>query len=209
MSLKRSVKRSDNYKHPSSFESLRRPWKKRVKLLILALALFIPFWFCLPKQLFNTPTSFVIESRDGELLSASIARDGQWRFPANDTVPEKFAKCIIAFEDKRFYHHPGIDFLALGRAIKLNIRKGKIVSGGSTITMQTIRLATAHNRTFLNKFLEAIRAVRLELTTSKTKILSIYTANAPFGTNVVGLDAAAWRYFGRSANQLSWGEMAL
>lgn len=178
------------------------------KILISCLLLFFAFWFCLPKPLFNKPTSFIIESREGELLGASIAKDGQWRFPVTDTVPDKFAKCIVAFEDKRFYNHPGIDILALVRAIKLNINKGRIVSGGSTISMQTIRLATGKNRTFLNKFLEAIRALRLELTHSKTEVLAIYSSNAPFGTNVVGIDAASWRYFGRSANQLSWGEMA-
>lgn len=171
-------------------------------------ALFIAFWFCLPDRLFNKPTSFVIESREGELLGAAIANDGQWRFPSNDTVPEKFAKCIIAFEDKRFYSHPGIDVFALARAIRQNINKGKTVSGGSTITMQVIRLATAKKRTLFNKCIEAIKAIRFELTNSKKEILAIYAANAPFGTNVVGLDAAAWRYFGRSPDQLSWGEMA-
>ncbi|MBC8052362.1 MAG: penicillin-binding protein 1C [Sphingobacteriaceae bacterium] len=180
--------------------------KKAIILICTAVAL--SFWFLLPKHLFNTPTSFVIESREGILLGASIAKDGQWRFPQSDSLPKKFKKCIVAFEDKRFYYHPGIDLLALSRAIRLNLKKGRVVSGGSTITMQTIRLATGSRRTFFNKTLEAIKALRLELRYSKEEILSLYASNAPFGTNVVGLDAAAWRYFGRRPEQLSWGEMA-
>lgn len=181
--------------------------KKKLSILAIAM-LFIAFWFLLPQKLFNTPTSFVIESREGNLLGASIASDGQWRFPQTDTIPDKFKKCIIAFEDKRFYYHPGIDVLALSRAIRLNLKKGRVVSGGSTISMQIIRLASPNRRTFLNKVLETIKAIRLECSYSKDEILSLYASNAPFGANVVGLEAAAWRYFGRNANQLSWGEMA-
>lgn len=100
--------------------------KKEIKAIIyvdaLFLVLFIFFWFSLPKPLFNTPTSFVIEASNGELLSASIAKDGQWRFPVSDSVPEKFAKCIITFEDKRFYHHFGVDFIAVARASVQNIK---------------------------------------------------------------------------------------
>ena len=92
-----------------------------------------------PRPLFNNPVSAVLESSDGRLLSARIAADGQWRFPAADTVPEKFARAIVRFEDKRFWHHPGVDPLALARAMKLNLSSGEVRSGGSTITMQTIR----------------------------------------------------------------------
>ncbi|WP_317042434.1 penicillin-binding protein 1C [Mucilaginibacter sp. OK098] len=162
----------------------------------------------MPKPLFNSPTSYVIDDTDGQLLGASIATDGQWRFPPNAEVPEKFKQCIIAFEDKRFMHHPGFDILALGRAIKQNFHSSKITSGGSTITMQVIRLATRHKRNIWNKLIEMFMAVRLEAGYSKNEILSFYTSNAPFGSNVIGLDAASWRYFGRSPDKLSWGEMA-
>ena len=121
---------------------LKKP--KVIIILAFLLALFIVFWFCLPKPLFSSPTSFVIDDADGQLLGASIAADGQWRFPPNANVPEKFKQCIIAFEDKRFMHHPGFDALAMGRAIKQNFRSKKVTSGGSTITMQVIRLATRH-----------------------------------------------------------------
>ncbi len=80
----------------------------KIKLLfVTATALYTCFYFCLPSKLFNAPTCFVIEDKDGNLLNASIAADGQWRFPYDENVPDKFIKCITTFEDKRFYSHPG------------------------------------------------------------------------------------------------------
>lgn len=166
------------------------------------------FWFCLPKKLFNSPTSYVIDDSSGQLLGAAIASDGQWRFPYNPQVPDKFKVCIMAFEDKRFEHHIGFDPLAFGRAIRQNIASRRVVSGGSTLTMQVIRLSQRQNRTIWQKAVEIIKAIRLELTHSKAEILALYSSNAPFGSNVVGLDAASWRYFGRGPDKLSWGEMA-
>jgi penicillin-binding protein 1C len=142
------------------------------------------------------------------LLSASIASDGQWRFPLTDSVPDKFVKCIVAFEDQRFFSHPGVDALAMGRAMQQNIKSRKIVSGGSTLTMQVIRLSRKQKRSIFQKVIEAWLAVRLEFTHSKVEIINLYASNAPFGSNVVGLSAASWRYYGRKADQLSWGEMA-
>ncbi|MGY3052073.1 penicillin-binding protein 1C [Pedobacter sp. UYEF25] len=175
---------------------------------IICLLIVLAFLFCLPKKLFHYPTSYVIEASDGKLLSASIASDGQWRFPIADSIPQKFKDCIIAFEDKRFYNHIGIDFLALARATRQDIRARSIVSGGSTLTMQVMRLSRKQDRTISQKLIEMIWALRLELTNSKNQILKLYAANAPFGSNVVGLDAASWRYYGRNPSQLSWGEMA-
>ncbi len=94
------------------------------------------YFFCLPSQLFQDPYSTVLESRDGQLLSASIARDGQWRFPEVQNVPDKFATAIITYEDKRFRYHPGVDLLSLARAMRQNVRQGRVVSGGSTLSMQ-------------------------------------------------------------------------
>ncbi len=185
---------------------LKKP--KRLAFIALGIILLLLFWFCLPKKLFNAPTSFVIDDSNGQLLGAAIASDGQWRFPYNEQVPDKFKACIMAFEDKRFEHHWGFDPLAFGRAIKQNITARHVVSGGSTLTMQVIRLSTRKNRTFWQKSLEIIKAMRLELTYSKAEILALYSSNAPFGSNVVGLDAPSWRYFGRGPDKLSWGEMA-
>lgn len=168
----------------------------------------ILFLLCLPPRLFVSPTSFVVEASNGSLLSASIAADGQWRFPVSDTIPQKFIKCIIAFEDKRFYQHPGVDFLAVGRALRQNLHAKSVVSGGSTLTMQVIRLSRGKNRTIYQKIVEVFQSFRLELRYSKDDILKLYASNAPFGSNVVGLEAASWRYFGRSSGTLSWGETA-
>jgi len=177
--------------------------------IILLLTLLIIYWLCLPSKLFNNPTSTVIEDRTGLLLGAKIANDGQWRFPYNTNVPEKFKIAILEFEDRHFYKHPGINPISLIRATFQNIKSWRIISGGSTLTMQVIRLSSRGKpRTIFEKVREIILATRLELTYSKNKILSLYASNAPFGGNVVGLDAASWRYYGRSPEDLSWSEVA-
>lgn len=187
--------------------TLKKHKKKCLGVFFVAL---IAYFFCLPGQLFSNPVSTVLFDKKGELLGAKIATDGQWRFPHNDSVPLKFRKAIVAFEDKRFDEHWGIDIWAIFRAIRLNTQQGRRVSGGSTITMQTLRMARNNpNRTIVEKIKEAILATRLEWSYSKAKILSFYTSNAPFGGNVVGLDAAAWKYFGRNANDLSWAESCM
>jgi penicillin-binding protein 1C len=187
-----------------------RFFKTRKGIFLSAVVVLLTwFWFCLPSPLFHAHTSTVLEDQSGNLLSARIAEDGQWRFPITDRVPDKFIKSIIAFEDRSFYYHPGVDPMALARAAMQNIRAGKIRSGGSTLSMQVIRLAREQrNRSFLEKFIELILALRLELRYSKQEILALYASNAPFGSNVIGIDAASWRYFGRAAEKLSWAEAA-
>lgn len=175
---------------------------------LICFALLLAFLFSLPFKLFKTPTSYVVEASNGHLLSAAIASDGQWRFPVADSVPVKFKDCIVAFEDKRFYKHFGVDLLAMSRAMRQNWRAKSVVSGGSTLTMQVIRLSRKQDRTVWQKLLEVILAFRLEIKYSKEEIIGLYAANAPFGSNVVGLEAASWRYYGRDAKTLSWGEMA-
>jgi penicillin-binding protein 1C len=170
----------------------------------------LAFWRLLPRDLFRAPLSYVIEARDGTLLSARIAADGQWRFPPGRDVPEKFRRALVVFEDKRFFRHSGIDGLAIARAARLNLAAGEVVSGGSTLTMQVARLSRAdrERRTLGVKVFEALLALRLETAYSKDELLSLYAAHAPFGGNVVGLEAAAWRYFGREPATLSWAESA-
>lgn len=181
---------------------------KKVRLCILAF-LVTGYIFCLPRHLFHVPYSTVVTDRNEELLGARIASDGQWRFPPRNTTPEKIKECLITFEDKHFYHHWGVNPFAIGRAFYQNGKNKRIVSGGSTLTMQTIRLARNESRTFREKLIEMIWATRLEFRASKEEILSMYISHAPFGGNVVGLDAAAWRYFGHSADDLSWAESAM
>lgn len=182
---------------------------KRKILLGISAVLFIWYLFCLPSPLFKDPTSTILEDKNGTLIAAKIADDGQWRFPHNEKVPDKFAKAITTFEDKYFYWHPGINPVSTFRALWLNAKSGKVVSGGSTLTMQVIRLSRkGKSRTVFEKIIEMILATRTEISFSKKEILALYSSHAPFGGNVVGLDAASWRYFGRSPEQLSWGEAA-
>ncbi|KQB38361.1 penicillin-binding protein 1C [Flavobacterium aquidurense] len=182
--------------------------KNKIKSAIAFLFLLI-YYFSIPRTLFQEPYSTVIESKEGELLGAKIARDGQWRFPAQDSVPDKFKKCIVYFEDEYFYKHPGFNPVAMVNAIKQNRKAGKVVRGGSTLTQQVIRLSRkGKGRTYFEKVIEIIMATRLELGYSKNEILELYAAHAPFGGNVVGLEMASWRYFGVQSNQLSWAENA-
>ena len=135
----------------------------KIKLVVL-LGLLIWFWFSLPSKLFHAPTCYVIEDRDGNLLNATIAADGQWRFPYNKNVPQKFIECITTFEDRRFFKHPGVDPVAIGRAVIKNIKNKGVVQGGSTISMQVIRLSNRDDkRSIWIKIKESILAVRLEL----------------------------------------------
>ena len=197
------------------FLKLQKPWKYltrspfRVIGGAVLLVVILLFAFSLPEPLFQAPTATVIEDSTGRLLGARIADDGQWRFPANRQIPEKFEKAVLAFEDKRFYYHPGVDPLAVGRALWQNVSQGRIVSGASTLTMQVIRLSRKDKpRTVWQKIVESFLAVRAEVRYSKSEILSLYASHAPFGGNVVGLDAAAWRYFGVPPQNLSWGQTA-
>ena len=183
--------------------------KRKILILATVAILLLGYLFCLPRNLFkNVSYSTVVESAEGELLGARIAADGQWRFPPCDTVPSRFATSLIQFEDRHFRYHPGVNPFSLVRALRDNIRSGHVVSGGSTITMQVIRLSRQRERTVWQKMVEAVLATRLELRCSKRRILAMYASHAPFGGNVVGLEAASWRYFGRPASELSWGESA-
>jgi len=171
--------------------------------------LLLAYLLCLPRNLFGDVSySTVVESAEGELLGARIAADGQWRFPPCDSVPERFSTALIQFEDRQFRWHPGVNPVALGRALVQNLKAGHVVSGGSTLTMQVIRLSRGRERTLWQKMVEAVLATRLELRCSKRQILTLYASHAPFGGNVVGLEAAAWRYFGRPPAELSWAEAA-
>ena len=135
-------------------------WRRLLAAAVAAAcAAGVAFWALLPDRLFAAPESYVLEARDGSLLSARIASDGQWRFPARSTVPEKFRRALLTFEDKRFYQHSGIDGLAVARALRLNARAGHVVSGGSTITMQLARLSREEKqRNLSNKLAEALLA---------------------------------------------------
>ncbi len=196
------------YRAYKTKRSLVNKWRNGV--ILVAITIFIGWYInCLPSVLFNDSTCTVLLDKEGNLLGAKIADDGQWRFSANKTVPKKFEKCLIQFEDRNFYSHYGISIRGLGRAMGQNLKNKKVVSGGSTLTMQLARIMRKNPpRTVFEKVTEMVLATRLELRYSKSEILNFYASHAPFGNNVVGLDAASWRYFGRSASSLSWAESA-
>ena len=150
------------------------PYIKRHKIkLIILIILLVSYYFCLPKDLFKDPTATVITSSNNALLGAQIAKDGQWRFPKNDSVPEKFKRCVILFEDEHFYKHPGFNPVSIYKALRDNLKSGKVKRGGSTITQQVIRLSRqGQQRTYLEKLKEIILATRLECRESKDQILA-------------------------------------
>ena len=187
----------------------RRGMRIALTIALLAGIGWLILFLTIPRPLFSSSYSTLLYSKDNELLGARIATDGQWRFPPTDSLPEKFKTCLLQFEDKRFYGHPGIDPFALARAFRLNLSSGAIQSGGSTITMQLARIARGNQRRTLGqKLLEMSWALFLETVYSKTEILNLYASHAPFGGNVVGAETASWRYFGRQLENLSWAESA-
>lgn len=181
----------------------------RKRLVVVLLVVVAGFFLFVPPVRFGNSTSTVLLDRDGHLLAAAVSDDGMWRFPQCDSVPSRFATCLVQFEDAYFRYHLGVNPVSVLRAAWQNLRAGDVVSGASTITMQLVRLSRmGASRTFAEKLLEMVLAFRTELAYSKKTILRLYVSNAPFGGNVVGVDAAAWRYFGVGVNDLSWAEAA-
>jgi penicillin-binding protein 1C len=152
----------------------------------------------------------IVLDRNGKILRAFLNEDEQWCFlPQNKPVPAKLEKAVLTFEDRYFYQHPGFNPVSIYKALVRNIKAGKIVAGGSTITMQVCRLAHPGKRTLSKKLLELLHAFKLEILYSKKHILALYLNNAPYGGNIVGIRAAAYKYYGREPEQLSWAEAAL
>ena len=155
--------------------------------------------------------SRIVVDRNGRLLRAFTTPDGRWRLPvrAGDVDP-RFIAMLIAYEDRRFYSHHGVDFLSLGRAALQWISYGHIVSGGSTLTMQVARLIEPQaGKSVAAKFEHILHAVKIERRTDKTGVLDLYLALAPYGGNIEGLRAASLAYFGREPKRLSIAEAAL
>ncbi|QDL97304.1 penicillin-binding protein 1C [Rhodopseudomonas palustris] len=157
-------------------------------------------------------TSVTVVDRHGKLLRAFAMADGRWRLPvdAATEVDPRYLKLLLAYEDKRFWSHHGIDPLAVGRAALQLVSHGRIVSGGSTITMQLARLMeTRRQRSLSAKLRQMVRAVELEQTLSKQQILDLYLALAPYGGNLEGIRAASIAYFGKEPKRLTLAEAAL
>ena len=155
--------------------------------------------------------SFVVVDRNGQLLRAFATTDGRWRLPVSyKDVDPRYLKMLIAYEDKRFYSHFGIDVFATMRAGYQMLRHGRIVSGGSTITMQVARLLEGPTkRSFSVKLRQMARAIQIERRLSKEQILDAYLLLAPYGGNLEGVRAASLAYFGQEPKVLNTAQAAM
>lgn len=162
----------------------------------------------LPERL-TVAASPVLRYQDGMPAHVFISPDHKWRLAVDPKrIDPDYLAALLRFEDSRFFWHPGVDPLAIVRAMFQNLRHGRIVSGGSTLTMQLVRVLEPRSRTLSAKIIEALRAVQLELHLSKGEILAAYLRYIPFGRNIEGLEAAAWSYFGHGAENLTPVEIA-
>ncbi|NNE62960.1 MAG: penicillin-binding protein 1C, partial [Gammaproteobacteria bacterium] len=165
-----------------------------------------------PLQLPDNDASFarVVIDRHGELLRTFADKRGIWRYPVTlEQVSPHYLSALINYEDRWFYYHPGVNPLSILRAAWQNWRAGRIVSGGSTLTMQVARLFHPHSRSLAGKFQQTLRALQLELHLSKSEILELYLNYAPFGGTREGVQAASYQYLGKPAIDLTRAEATL
>jgi penicillin-binding protein 1C len=189
----------------------KRIWRLGAYLLLFLLGLkLLMFLIPLPKSgLFRSSATLVFD-RNARLLRAFTARDDMWRIRTSiERISPVLQKFQLTYEDRWFYWHPGVNPAALARAFRQNLAAGRIVSGGSTLTMQIARMIEPKSRTWYHKLREILRAIQLEQRFGKRQLLEIYYNIAPYGGNIEGVAAAAWLYFGKEPSQLSFGEAAL
>jgi penicillin-binding protein 1C len=185
-------------------------WRRRLALIALPLALL---W--LADRLFPLPLpedglARVVLAEDGTPLWRFADAEGVWRYPvATDEVSPYYLEALLTYEDRWFYQHPGVNPLALGRAAWQNLSGGRVLSGGSTLSMQVARLLDPHQRTLAGKFKQLWRTLQLEWHLSKDEILALYLNRAPFGGTLQGVAAASWAYLGKPPSQLTRAEAAL
>ncbi|MGL5446032.1 MAG: penicillin-binding protein 1C [Rhabdaerophilum sp.] len=201
----------------SSWPTIGKKWRIAAAFL---LGLPVVGWFAVELSIRTLPAfefarvqerSAVVLDREGKLLRPFVMADGRWRMPVKvSEVDPRYLDMLIAYEDRRFWSHPGIDALAMLRAGGQMLRHRRVISGGSTLSMQVARLVEPREeRSLKAKARQALRALQLERQLGKTGILELYLALAPFGGNVEGVRAASLAYFGREPKRLSLAESAL
>ena len=180
-----------------------------VVLYVLAPVVLIDWLFPPPLERGNVVSGVVMDRR-GAVMRVFPVEDGKWRMRAHlEEIDPDFIEALLTYEDKRFMGHGGVDLLALGRAAGSLASSGEVVSGGSTITMQTARLLEPRPRNIVSKAIEAFRAWQIERRLSKEEILELYLTLAPYGGNLAGIRAASWAYFGREPDNLSPDQIAM
>ncbi|WP_411851798.1 penicillin-binding protein 1C [Stenotrophomonas sp. LGBM10] len=185
------------------------PWLRWGTAAALALLLVLDLAFPppLPRQ---RDTSTLVVARDGTPLRAFADAEGVWRYPASaDSVSPLYLQALLNYEDRWFWRHPGVNPWAMLRAGRQWVVERRIVSGGSTLTMQVARILDPHTRTPWGKAKQLLRAVQLEVHLSKAQILALYLERAPYGGTIEGVEAASWAYLGKPASALSHAEAAL
>ncbi|WP_434988614.1 penicillin-binding protein 1C [Xanthomonas melonis] len=184
-------------------------WLRWNAAALLAALLMLDLAFPLPLSR-SRDTSTLVVARNGTPLRAFADRNGVWRYPASpQSVSPLYLQALLNYEDRWFWRHPGINPWGLLRAGGQWIGHGRIVSGGSTLTMQVARILDPHTRTPWGKARQLLRALQLEAHLSKREILTLYLERAPYGGTIEGVEAASWAYLGKPARALSQAEAAL
>ncbi|MGH8355469.1 MAG: transglycosylase domain-containing protein, partial [Pseudomonas sp.] len=186
---------------------LRRPW------LVIPLILLTLLWSAdrlFPLPLPQDDLARVVLAEDGTPLWRFADQAGVWRYPVGlAEVSPYYLEALLTYEDRWFYRHPGVNPLALARAAWQNLSGGRVLSGGSTLSMQVARLLDPHSRTLGGKLRQLWRTAQLEWHLSKAEILGLYLNRAPFGGTLQGVAAASWAYLGKPPTQLTRAEAAL
>lgn len=152
----------------------------------------------------------VLYASDGKILASKVAVDGQWRFQVNSDVPQKYFETLIFYEDKAFYYHWGFNPISFLRASFQNFKHRQVLSGASTISMQLAKMGIGYkSRSIIQKIREVFLALGLEFIYTKKEILQLYAAHAPFGSNIIGLETAMWKYYNKRLTEITWAEAAL
>ena len=178
-------------------------------LVAVAVAFVLDFFFPIPLP-DPTSGSTVVLAQDGTPLRAFPDDDGVWRYPTKpEDVSPLYIEALLTYEDRWFYRHPGVNPFAIARATGQAIVHRRLVSGGSTLTMQVARILDGTPHTAFGKLKQMLRALQLEAHLSKREILTLYLDRAPFGGTLEGVEAASWAYLGKPASRLSRAEAAL
>ncbi len=177
---------------------------------LLSLVILLILDQAFPLLVSNRPVATVVTAKDGTPLRAFADDSGVWRYPVSMTqVSPLYLEALLTYEDRWFYYHPGVNPFSMIRALFQNLAEGRVVSGGSTLTMQTARILYPNTRTITGKIKQILRAFQLEFHFTKDEILNFYLTHAPFGSNIEGVRTASHTWLGKDIAELTHAEAAL